>query len=77
MMLAADGTVIATMFDGQPGACPGVIGTLRNSAIDLSSLGIGRHTLYVARGQAANIDQAVAQYEAAPSRRIAIGTITQ
>lgn len=76
LFLAADWTVLALMYNGNPGACPGVIGNWSETGIDLCNLSPGVHTLYAVRTAAVTSADGEHHYEVEHGGwRVEIGTI--
>ncbi|HOW72830.1 MAG TPA: CARDB domain-containing protein [Phycisphaerae bacterium] len=78
LLLAAGGKVLAPLYDGRPGSCPGVVRTadLRNG-IDLSKLEPGSYELLAVLTQETDLDAAVTAYELNHAgQRVTIGALT-
>jgi len=76
LYLAADRKVLATIYNGHPGACPGVAASWANAAVSLSELSPGTHTLYVARTAATSDAAGRNHYENENGGwRVAIGAV--
>jgi hypothetical protein len=76
LFLAADWTVLGTIYDGHPGACPGVTNTWSASNIDLCNLTPGTHTLYAVRTAATSENAGRYHYETEHGGwRVAIGSL--
>lgn len=76
IFLAADYKVLAILYDGHPGGCPGVTGTWAGTP-SLCGLLPGTYTLYAVRTAATSAAAGQAHYEVEHGGwRIAIGSIT-
>jgi hypothetical protein len=76
LFLAADRKVIATVYHGHPGACPGVVANWSSPGIDLAHLQPGPHTIYAVRTAATSVPAGVYHYEVEEGGwRVPIGEI--
>ncbi len=76
LFLAADWTLLSLIYNGNPGACPGVIDNWSANGIDLCGLSPGSHTLYAVRTAAVTPGDGEYHYEDEHGGwRVAIGTI--
>ncbi|MFH0980366.1 MAG: thrombospondin type 3 repeat-containing protein [Planctomycetota bacterium] len=77
LFLAADWTVLATIYDGHPGACPGVVANWSDPAVNLSGLAPGTYTLYAVRTAATSEAAGRYHYEVEHGGwRVAMGSVT-
>lgn len=63
LFLAAGRTVLATVYAGQPGRCPGILEWWSGQAISLAELEPGLHTLYLVCTTAADAAAGIQAYE--------------
>jgi len=75
LLLAADWQVLALIYQGIPGGCPGVLSNWSQTNIALDRVPPGRHTLYFAGEMAKTQEVAIAAYESQRTWRVAIGLI--